>query len=295
MACGHGPETGTPAGPQTRLHRGGTDPLDVLRAIILGAVQGLTEFLPVSSSGHLVLVGHLLGRDVSGESGTAMSVLLHLGSLCAILFVFRQDVLRLFLPRLDLRKFGLLFLASLPAAIVGLGIKKGLPEQPSLWVEANVLQSPWVAAFGLLFTATVLWLAERPRELRVTWETVSGRDFWLVLIVGCAQAFAILPGVSRSGSTICVALMLHWVRSDAVRLSFLMGMIAIGGAGLIEARHISEFDAAPALAGFGSSVVFSLIGLMTLKLVVAKQKLRWFSAYCALAGVAALVWLAVTV
>jgi len=267
--------------------------MDTFKAIILGAVQGLTEFLPVSSSGHLVLIGHMLGRDIEGDGGTAMSVLLHLGSLCAILFVFRRDVMRLFLPAPDLRKFGLLLIASIPAAIVGLGIKKGLPVTQEAWVDANVLNSPWVAACGLLLTAGVLWLAERPRESRVTWENVAGRDFWLVLIIGCAQAVAILPGVSRSGSTICVALMLHWVRSDAVRLSFLMGMIAIGGAGLLEARHISEIQAGPAIGGFAASLVFSLIGLMTLKLVVAKQKLRWFSAYCALAGVAALVWLAV--
>lgn len=268
--------------------------METLKAIILGAVQGLTEFLPVSSSGHLVLVGHLMGRDLGGESGTAMSVLLHLGSLCAILTVFRKDVLALFLPRFDLRKFWLLFLASIPAAIVGLGIKKGLPDSQALWVEANLLQSPWVAAVGLLVTAAVLWFAERPRDLRVTWQSVTGRDFWLVMIVGLAQAVAILPGISRSGSTICVALMLHWVRSDAVRLSFLMGMIAIGGAGLLEARHISEFEAGPALAGFGSSLVFSLVGLLALKLVVAKQKLRWFAAYCAVAGVTALIWLVAT-
>jgi undecaprenyl-diphosphatase len=266
--------------------------MDTFKAILLGAVQGLTEFLPVSSSGHLVLVGHMLGRDLEGEAGTAMSVLLHLGSLCAILVVFHKDVLKLFVPRLDLNKLALLFVASLPAAIVGLGIKKGLPDASAQWVETNVLQSPWVAACGLILTASVLWLAEQPRQARVTWQTVSGRDWWLTLLVGCAQAVAILPGVSRSGSTICVALMLHWVRADAVRLSFLMGLIAIGGAGLVEARHISEFDAVPALAGFASSVVFSLVGLLALRLVVARQKLRWFAAYCALAGVAALVWLA---
>ncbi|MBK9975502.1 MAG: undecaprenyl-diphosphate phosphatase [Planctomycetes bacterium] len=265
--------------------------MDVINAIILGAVQGLTEFLPVSSSGHLVLVSHLLHQDLEGEAGTAMSVLLHLGSLLAILIVFRADIVRLFLPRLDLRKLGLLFWASLPAAIVGIGIKKGLPEASSAWVEGHVLQSPWVAACGLLVTATVLWLAERPRELRVTLQDAKGRDFWLVGVIGLAQAIAILPGVSRSGSTICVALMLHWVRNDAVRLSFLMGMIAIGGAGLLEARHITQFEAAPAISGFASSLVFSLIGLTTLKLVVGRQKLRWFAAYCAVVGVVALVWL----
>lgn len=264
--------------------------MDVLKAIILGAIQGLTEFLPVSSSGHLVILGEILGREMGGEGSTAQSVLLHLGSLLAILWVFRDDVLKLVYPKINWRLFGLLFIASLPAAIVGLTIKKLLPDSQAGWIEHNVLQSPWVACFGLMFTAAVLWLAERPRELRVTLEGARGMDFWLVSLVGVAQMIALLPGVSRSGSTICTALILYWVRADAVRLSFLMGMIAIGGAGLIEAREISEIDAAPAIAGFAASLVFSLIGLSLVKLVVAKRKLRWFSAYCAIAGVAALMY-----
>lgn len=265
--------------------------MDTFKAIILGAVQGLTEFLPVSSSGHLVLVSHLLGTEID-DGGTAMSVLLHLGSLCAILFVFRRDILALFLPRIDLRKLGLLFLASLPAAVVGIGIKFGLSDAHDAWVERNVLQSPWVAACGLLVTASILWLAERPRTERFTLAQAAPGQTWVVVMIGLAQAMAILPGISRSGSTICLALMLHWVRDDAVRLSFLMGMIAIGGAGLVEARHISEFAPGPAIGGFASSLVFSLIGLLAVRLVVARRKLRWFGVYCALAGVAALAWLA---
>lgn len=265
--------------------------MDVPEAILLGAVQGLTEFLPVSSSGHLVLVGALLGRDLESGRSTATSVLLHLGSLLAIAIVFRREILALFRPRPDLRGWGLLFLASLPAAIVGLGIKKGLPDAAENWVEANLLQSPLVAACGLVITAGLLWTAEQKRELRVRFDDASGRDYWLVMVVGLAQAAAILPGVSRSGATICTALILRWVKGDAVRLSFLMGLIAIGGAGLLEAREISALDPAPAAAGFSASLVFSLLGLSLVKMVVAKSRLRWFSLYCALAGVAALLWL----
>ncbi len=268
--------------------------MDVLKAIILGAVQGITEFLPVSSSGHLVILEHILGRELGGEGGTAQNVLLHLGSWVAILWVFRADVAKLVVPRPNWRVIGLLLLASIPAAIAGITIKKLLPAAQGAWVEAHLLNSPWVACFGLLLTAVILWLAERPRELRTTLDNARGPAFWLVMVIGLAQMVAILPGVSRSGSTICVALMLFWVRSDAVRLSFLMGLVAIGGAGLVEAREISQFDAAPALAGFASSLGFSLLGLWLVKLVVARQKLRWFSAYCALAGVAALVYLVAT-
>lgn len=265
--------------------------MDPLTAIILGAVQGITEFLPVSSDGHIVLAGTLLGLQ-GEEQSTAVTVLLHLGSLLAIMVVFRADIIRLVWPRLDWHALKLLFVASLPAAVIGLGLKKGIPDTQEAWVEANVLNNPWLAGLGLLFTAGVLWLAERKREAFVTVPTAKGQHFWLVLLVGTAQAFAILPGVSRSGSTICMALILHWVRPEAVKLSFLMGMIAIGGAGLLEARHIAEMEPAPAVAGFAASLVFSLLGLFGVKLVVRKQKLRWFAAYCAVAGVAALAWLA---
>ena len=272
-----------------RCTRADNPVVETLNAILLGAIQGLTEFLPVSSSGHLVLASHLMGRQIE-DGGTALSVLLHLGSLLAILIVFRKDILALFLPRVAWRRLALLVMVSVPAVIAGAAIKLGLDEMQVNWVEAHVLQSPWVAACGLLFTALILWLAEKPRQPRVTLDA-RGREFWMAALVGVAQAVAILPGVSRSGATICTALMLCWVRSDAVRLSFLMGVVAIGGAGLVEARNIAHFDAAPALGGFASSLMFSLIGLGAVKLVVAKQKLRWFSVYCALAGVAALVWL----
>ncbi|MCA8910394.1 MAG: undecaprenyl-diphosphate phosphatase [Planctomycetes bacterium] len=264
--------------------------MEILKAIILGIVQGLTEFLPVSSSGHLVILGEILGRELGGEGSTAQSVLLHLGSWLAILIVFRKDILKLVWPRFDFRAFAMLFIASLPAAIVGLTIKKLLPDAQEQWIEANVLQSPWVACCGLIATALVLWLAERKRQLFVRFETAKGVHFWLVGVVGIAQMIAILPGISRSGSTICMALMLRWVKSDAVKLSFLMGLIAIGGAGLVEAKEISHIDPAPAIAGFLASLVFSLIGLAGIKLVVEKEKLKWFGVYTAIAGVAALIY-----
>ena len=266
--------------------------MDVFHAILLGTVQGLTEFLPISSSGHLVIIGALIERDLEAAGSTAQTVLLHLGSLLAILYVFRADILRLFRPRMAWNSLGLLAVASVPAVIAGVVIKLLLPDSSAGWVELNVLNSPLVAAFGLLATAALLWMAERPREARVEFEGARGIDFWLVTLIGLAQMCAILPGVSRSGSTICVALMLGWVRNDAVKLSFLMGLIAIGGAGLVEARNISQIEAGPAIAGFIASLVFSLLGLWGIKLVVARSKLRWFAVYCLFAGCGTLCWLA---
>lgn len=271
--------------------------METTQAILLGMIQGLTEFLPVSSSGHLVLAGALLGVN-AGEgdaSYVAFEVLLHLGSLCAIAIVFGRDILKLAFPRIDFHGLKLLFIASLPAAIVGITIKKFLPQATEDWIEVNVLSSPPVAACGLLVTASVLWLAGARRDAEITFENARGSRTWTALWVGVAQMIAILPGVSRSGSTIATALNCKWVRPEAVKLSFLMGFIAIGGAGLIEAKKISalaEANPMPMVAGFLSSLVFSLIGLTAIKLIVNKGKLRYFAVYCACVGVASLVWLA---
>lgn len=270
--------------------------MTILHAIILGMIQGLTEFLPVSSDGHLVLVGALLGAEPEGSPDYfAFEILLHLGSLLAIFIVFWRDILRLVFPRIDFHGFKLLFIASLPAAIVGITIKKLLPDATEQWVNVNVLSSPPLAALGLLFTSCVLWLADRKQSPEITFENARGPRVWTVFWVGCAQALAILPGVSRSGCTISTALNLKWVRPEAVKLSFLMGFIAIGGAGLIEAKNIgalAQANPTPMIAGFVSSLVFSLVGLSAIKLIVNKGKLRYFAIYCALAGVVALTWLA---
>jgi undecaprenyl-diphosphatase len=265
-------------------------------AIILGMVQGLTEFLPVSSDGHLVLAGALLGADPASDPNYfAFEILLHLGSLTAIFIVFGRDILRLAFPRIDFHGLTLLFIASLPAAVAGLTLKVLLPDATEHWVEANVLSSPPLAACGLLLTACVLWAAGARKDAEITFENARGPRMWTALWVGIAQMLAILPGVSRSGCTISTALRFNWVRPEAVKLSFLMGFIAIGGAGLIESRKIgslAQADPAPVIAGFLASFVFSLVGLTAVKFIVNKGKLRYFAIYCALAGTTSLVWLA---
>lgn len=261
--------------------------MDWLNAIILGAVQGLTEFLPVSSSGHLVLASSLLGVRVRLD----MEVLLHLGSLAAILVVFRHDVYALVRPRIDWRGLAVLFVATLPIVAVGLTLKVLLPKEQGQWVQGHVMESPWVASGGLLFTALMLWWAESPRAPFVRMTDVRGSRWWDVALIGVMQAVAVLPGVSRSGSTISAALALRWLRPEAVRLSFLMGLIAITGAGVLEAREIAKIEPVTGACGLLSSFVFSLLGLWAVKLVVQRGKLRWFAGYCALMGVATFLWL----
>lgn len=259
--------------------------MSILEAIILGIVQGLAEFLPISSSGHIVLANELLDTELEPENAVAVNVMMHLGSLVAILIVFRKDILRLFLPKPNWKQLALLAYLSIPAGLVGLLLGD--------WLEGiGYMDSPLVVFVALFFTAGLLLLAERKQKEDVEWQGLSGINWWLAIFVGLAQAIAITPGISRSGATIATALLLGWVRGDAVRLSFLIGLIAIGGAGLLKAGDISDLEVAPVTAGFVSSLVFSLIGLAGIRFVVRERKLKWFAAYCALVGTVGLIWYA---
>jgi undecaprenyl-diphosphatase len=273
---------------------------DIINATVFGTIQGLTEFLPVSSSGHLVWAQELFGLGgefASHEQQMAAEVLVHLGSLLAIFFVFRKDILSLFWPRISWSKCFLLLWVSAPVAVFVFGLK-ALHRWDDF--QGGVLTSPLAASIGWLFTAGILMIAsqvpaddERPAAERVEWNAISARDWLLAGLVGAAQVVALAPGISRSGTTIAAALVMGWVRSDALRLSFLMGAIAIGGAGILEAKHVSELPAGPAAAMFISSLVFSLVGLLGVRLVVRRGRLGWFALYTALLGVAGIVWLSV--
>lgn len=235
-----------------------------------------------------------------GTGGTdaplAVSVLVHLGSLLAILIVFRNDIVRLLKLPESFGHWLLLIIATIPAAVVGIGFKKLASAD-----FESFGASPWVACVGLLVTSVLLFGASRMQrrwdatpqdgELRPQWAKAGGLERRTGLLIGVAQMLAITPGVSRSGATITTALMLGWNREDAVRFSFLIGVIAIAGAGLLEAKDISELEVAPALAAFLSSLAFSMVGLFAVRAVVRRSKLGWFGVYTAAAGIVGLVWL----
>jgi undecaprenyl-diphosphatase len=194
-----------------------------LEALFLGLVQGLTEFLPVSSSGHLVIFSTLLGLEPDG--GLLFEVAVHVATLLAIAIYFRVKILELTLGvfRRDapaLRYVGKLIVATLPAVAVALVFKERITE---------VLSSPLIAAGGLLVTGAILWTT------RATLETADQSEPSLsgAFLIGVAQAFAILPGVSRSGSTVAVALALGVAPAAAAEFSFLLGIIAITGAAVL--------------------------------------------------------------
>lgn len=229
------------------------------QALLLGLLQGITEFLPISSSGHLVLAETFLKLDV--DSLKDFDVMLHIGTLFAILIYFRKDVF-------DVKRWPLLVLASVPAAIVGI-----LFEDP---IDAIFRNATSVATIMLVMGLLFLIVPKKTGK-PLTW--ARG------LLMGCAQAVAIIPGVSRSGSTIWLGTQLGLKREEAARFSFLLGAIAIAGAGLLQAKDIWIDGAVHTLStsvlavGFFSAFVSSLFAVSWLMKFLQKNSLRAFGVY----------------
>ena len=257
--------------------------------MVLAVVQGLTEFLPVSSSGHLAL-----GRAFFEvrEGGLALDVALHVGTLFAIVVAFRRDVIQLFRDlfagRLSLWIW--LIVATIPVGVIGLAFKDTV-EAASGTVRA--------AGFGLFVTATALLVGERFRRkseregYASTSSTVENPRLVDAVFLGLAQAVAIWPGVSRSGSTISAGLIRGIPAHEAARLSFLMSLPAISGAAIVEIPDALDEGFGGVAPGvvLGAAVVAGLVGfaaLKTLLLVLRKGSFPWFAGYCAILGTIAL-------
>lgn len=260
-------------------------------AIILGAVQGVTEFLPVSSDGHLVVTQALLKSaglaSASERDHLHFDVLLHLGTLLAIVLVFWRELLVLVTHP---RRAGLVVLASIPAAVIGLTVKDHIEK---------AFQSPLMAGVGFLVTAMFLFVGHRAgkilarlgREPR-TLEAVTAAD---ALLIGGAQALAILPGVSRSGSTIATGVLLGISREAAAVFSFLMAVPVIGGAILLVGKDLAQGEGTigrwdVAAVGMVVSFVVGVVALKWLLRILSRGGLLGFSVYCLVAGIAVIVW-----
>ena len=260
--------------------------MSLLDAVILGLVQGLSEFLPISSSGHLVIAQELLGVEVAG---IFLEIVLHAATLLAVLLVYRVKIWRLLagiLRRdpLHLRYGGYLVLASVPAAIVGIGFPDAL---------AATFDAPAITGVMLLVTGVFLfstrWAGRRsaavigPGERRDPTEVGDSPSLGNAVAMGIAQCFALLPGISRSGSTITAGL---WggMRSDtAAEFSFLMSVIAVGGASLLQLAEFGEWvrvTGAPALAaGFLASLASGILAIKALLWLLRRQSFHAFAYY----------------
>jgi undecaprenyl-diphosphatase len=258
--------------------------LELLEAILLGVVQGLTEFLPVSSSGHLLLGQYFLGMDKE-RFGLPFDVALHLGTLVAVIGFFWRDLLRMaraFARSLTARgrnfsdpnqRLAYLILAStVPAALIGYFFED--------FFETAV-RSPWVVVFNLVLVGLLFIVAEAVGNRSRQADKLS---FWEAVGIGFAQAAALVPGVSRSGATITLGLFLGLRREEAARFSFLMSAPIIAGAGGFQvAEVVSEGMGSSEVVMFGAGFVSSaVVGYLAIKFFmrfVAHHSLRAFAYY----------------
>lgn len=267
--------------------------LEFIEAIFLGIVQGLTEFLPVSSSGHLLLGQYFLGLDQE-RFGLSFDVALHLGTLLAVISFFWRDLLRMttaFMRSLKSRsisepdaKLAYLVLAStVPAALVGFLLED--------FFETAV-RSPWVVVFNLVLVGVLFIVGEavgqRTRDSsKLTFKEAVG--------IGFAQAAALVPGVSRSGATMTLGLFLGLKREEAARFSFLMSVPIIAGAGTLQLLDVvregmSSYDTLLFAVGFVTSAVVGYLAIRFFIRFIANHSLRAFAYYrFALAAVVALL------
>lgn len=251
--------------------------MNLLDALILGLVQGLTEFLPVSSSGHLVMAETFL--DVP-SAGIFVEVALHVATLLSVVIVYRARLAELALGTLRrdpdaLRYMALLALATVPAAVVGLTLKD---------LVERAFATPALTGFMLLFTGAFLW-STRYVQRPVVDEPAGPK---VALAMGFAQALALLPGISRSGATITAGL---WGRASGVRaaeFSFLMSIPAIIGAAILEARNfegaVSDVGGAPLLVAFFAALAAGILAIRSLVWLLRRQSFYAFAYYVWAAG-----------
>ena len=246
---------------------------DLLLALLLGLVQGLTEFLPISSSAHLYAIPYLFAIEHPLLSSRAFAAVVHLGTLAAVLVALRSDVARLLGTGLKLlfslgRRRGegaderlllAIIVGTVPAVAFGLLAGDFL---------GSSVRTPIVVAAAVLFGAALLWAADRASSLERPLSGISAIDG---LLIGFAQALALIPGISRSGATISGGLLLGFSRDAAARMSFLLGAPAIAGAGLLELRGLltdgTNLGAAAPLLVVGAVAAF-LSGLVAIRLLV---------------------------
>lgn len=264
--------------------------MTLLQALILGIVQGLTEFIPVSSSGHLVIFHEWLGVE---NGGLSFDVALHMGTLCALLIFFHKDIIKLLTgarkPSTE-RKLVILFAVStIPAVISGFLLQSAAEDS---------LRSITLVAFNLIFVALLMLLAEalaKRRKHKTEFEDVSLKQ---ALIMGGAQALAVIPGVSRSGSTITAGLFAGLDRVAATRFSFMLAIpITLGAVLKIfsegEVQGAVQDDVSVFAVGIVAALISGLFAIRFMLRFLAKHTLKTFAYYRIVLGVAILIgiWL----
>jgi len=248
--------------------------MDWLHAIILGIVEGVTEFLPISSTGHLTIVEKLLGYQIDDPGLTAFTAVIQIGAILAAVIYFWKDIVRLATGWFrgvanaahrddpDYRMGWSVIIGSVPIAVVGLALQD---------VIEGPFRSLWVVVGGLIGWSVVLWLADRRGTLSRGEDSVTWQD---ALVIGSVQSFALIPGVSRSGATISAALLRGIDRVTATRLSFFFGIPALAAAGAMQA--VTQAGNIASTVGWGPVVVGAVVSF-----VVGYASIAWLLRFVA--------------
>ncbi len=240
--------------------------MDIVQAILLGLIQGVTEFLPVSSSGHLALL-----HDFFGEINVGFDVLIHLATLLSIIIYFSKDLVLIakdfFSFKTDSQNFRLviyLVFASIPIAILGFFFRNLIDN-----IFANLL----IVSFGFFISGMFLFTAGFSHNNKKI-NALSG------FVVGLSQALAIIPGVSRSGATVSTGVLLGVERKNAIRFSFLLAIPAIIGANLLKINEILNLNFGIALTGFIAAFIAGFISIFVFIRYIKLENFKWLAFYC---------------
>ena len=266
--------------------------MNILQGIIIGIVQGLTEFLPVSSSAHLVFIQNILGV----QSSLAFDTFLHLGSLLAVLWFFRADIIKMIVSWISSlsdiihgrfregfyddpykRLAWYVIIATIPVGLAGVFFEDS--------VDALFSGALYVPAFFLFVTGTILYLSQRMTSGSINFRNITGKH---ALFMGLGQACAILPGLSRSGTTIAAGLVAGLDKEFAAKFSFILAIPAILGAFILQVKDIgSAMDAnfLPVFLGFVAAFISGYIAIKWMLDLIQKRNLDIFAYYCWIVGI----------
>jgi undecaprenyl-diphosphatase len=263
--------------------------MNILQAAVLGVIQGLAEFLPISSSGHLEVAQRLMGLEADSMSMLLLTVLLHVGTLTAVIVVFWEDWLGILKKLFRSRLLWLLVLASLPALVAKLGLK-------AIHLDLDEVFGGGFLGIGFLITSGFLLLAEffSKRGKHTAEKQVDVKN---ALVMGCFQVLAMIPGVSRSGSTTLGGTATGLSKRSAIRFSFLMSAPAVLGSLLLEGKDAYEQGAfsflsaniVPIAVGVLLAAVVGYLTARTMLKIINKVSFNWFALYVFLLGAVVIV------
>lgn len=271
--------------------------MNLIEAFVLGLIQGISEFLPISSSGHLAIAGSIMNFS-EDESQLSFNILLHVATLVAVFIVYRKDIWEMVKAFFGMVKDlftgkGLRLKEFLYRRLIIMLIVATIPATAAAFLLGDIIENPalWQIGMFLIITAILLFLSEKLAGGNTDLEKMSSKR---AFGVGCFQALGTLPGISRSGSTIVGGLFCGLDKSTAVRFSFLMSIPAILGALILDIKDMFSatsqmLEPLPIAVGMITAAVSGYFAIKFLLKLVEKSKLSYFSIYCTIAGIAAII------